>query len=52
MKNRVLFVTGTDTGVGKTVAAAWLAATLAHRQRVALIKPFQTGALNPAADGD
>jgi len=52
VKNRVLFVTGTDTGVGKTVAAAWLAAALARRQRVALVKPFQTGALDPATDGD
>ena len=52
MSNRILFVTGTDTGVGKTVVAAWLAATLAPRQRVALIKPFQTGALDPATDGD
>ena len=52
MSNRVLFVTGTDTGVGKTVVAAWLAATLAPLHRVALIKPFQTGALDPAADGD
>lgn len=52
MSNRVLFVTGTDTGVGKTVVAAWLAASLVPHHRVALIKPFQTGALDPAADGD
>ncbi len=52
MTNRTIFVTGTDTGVGKTVVAAWLAATLAPRQRVALLKPFQTGATDPAADGD
>ena len=51
--SRALFVTGTDTGVGKTVAAAWLAATLAaRRRRVALAKPFQTGARDPAVDGD
>lgn len=50
--NRVLFVTGTDTGVGKTVVAAWLAATLARARRVALVKPFQTGARDPAAEGD
>ena len=49
---RTLFVTGTDTGVGKTVVAAWLAATLAPRRRVALVKPFQTGAADPASDGD
>ncbi len=50
--SRALFVTGTDTGVGKTVVAAWLAAALVPRQRVALIKPFQTGASDPAVDGD
>ena len=52
MTNRVIFVTGTDTGVGKTVVAAWLAATLAPDHRVALVKPFQTGARDPAGDGD
>ena len=52
MTNRTIFVTGTDTGVGKTVVAAWLAATLTPHQRVALVKPFQTGAVDPAADGD
>ena len=50
--SRTLFVTGTDTGVGKTVVAAWLAATLALHQRVALVKPFQTGAVDPATEGD
>jgi len=50
--NRVIFVTGTDTGVGKTVVAAWLAATFAPDHRVALVKPFQTGAADPAAAGD
>ena len=52
MSARVLFVTGTDTGVGKTVAAAWLARTLARDARVALVKPFQTGVADPARDGD
>ena len=52
MTKRTIFVTGTDTGVGKTVVAAWLAATLAPDRRVALVKPFQTGAVDPAADGD
>lgn len=52
MSNRAVFVTGTDTGVGKTVVAAWLAAALAPRARVALVKPFQTGATDPAVDGD
>ena len=50
--SRTLFVTGTDTGVGKTVVAAWLAATLAPNASVALVKPFQTGAVDPASDGD
>tara|TARA_B100001123_G_scaffold175124_2_gene201088 strand:+ start:5370 stop:6092 length:723 start_codon:yes stop_codon:yes gene_type:complete len=50
--NRILFVTGTDTGVGKTVVATWLAATLVPENRVSLTKPFQTGALDPAVDGD
>ena len=38
------FVTGTDTGVGKTVAVAAIAAI--HREqdhRVAVVKPAQTG---------
>ena len=50
--SRTLFVTGTDTGVGKTVVAAWLAASLAPNASVALVKPFQTGAVDPAAEGD
>ena len=52
MTHRTLFVTGTDTGVGKTVVAAWLAATLAPNASVALVKPFQTGTVDPASDGD
>jgi dethiobiotin synthetase len=41
---RGLFVTGTDTGVGKTVVAAAIAATLAARgERVAVFKPALTG---------
>jgi dethiobiotin synthetase len=37
-------VTGTDTGVGKTVVAAALAAALAHRGlRVGVLKPVETG---------
>ena len=47
-----MLVTGTDTGVGKTVVAAWCAATLARSQRVALIKAAQTGTTEPARDGD
>ena len=40
----VWFVTGTDTGVGKTVVTAALAAILSARGRdVAVVKPAQTG---------
>lgn len=44
MADRILFVTGTDTGVGKTVVAAALAveATGAGRE-VCYFKPVQTG---------
>ncbi|MGH2918823.1 MAG: dethiobiotin synthase [Solirubrobacteraceae bacterium] len=45
-----LFVTGTDTGAGKTVvAAAVVAALRAHRRRVAAFKPVVTGTGEPAA---
>jgi dethiobiotin synthetase len=41
---RGLFVAGTDTGVGKTVVASAIAATLAARgERVAVFKPVVTG---------
>ncbi|MER7278811.1 dethiobiotin synthase [Dactylosporangium sp. NPDC000244] len=44
-----LVITGTDTGVGKTIAtAAIAAAATAAGQRVAVVKPAQTG----TADGD
>lgn len=40
----VLVITGTDTGVGKTVVSAAIAALLrAQGQRVAVLKPAQTG---------
>lgn len=54
MDGSILFVTGTDTDVGKTVATAWLGWALSERagRRVALLKPFQTGTTDPAADGD
>ncbi len=48
---KILLVTGTDTGVGKTVAAAWLAKILASHAKVALVKAVQTGA-DPLVDGD
>ena len=41
---RGIFVTGTDTGVGKTLVACALAATLQRRGlRVAVMKPVETG---------
>ena len=48
---RIVLVTGTDTGVGKTIVAAWLAWLTAPSQRVALVKAVQTGA-DPSVDGD
>jgi dethiobiotin synthetase len=39
----VLFVTGTDTGVGKTVVTAALAAAASVHGSVAVMKPAQTG---------
>ena len=48
---RIVLVTGTDTGVGKTLVAAWLAWLTSRSQRVALVKAVQTGA-DPAVDGD
>lgn len=42
---RALVVSGTDTGVGKTVVVAALAAVARSRgERVAVVKPVQTGA--------
>jgi dethiobiotin synthetase len=49
---RGLFVTGTDTGAGKTVVAGALAAALTRRgARVAAFKPVVTGIDEPAAFG-
>jgi dethiobiotin synthetase len=49
---RVLVVTGTGTGVGKTVVTAAVAAlALARGERVAVLKPAQTG-LGPDEPGD
>jgi dethiobiotin synthetase len=40
----VIFVTGTDTGVGKTLVTAAIAAALARRgRRVGVVKPVETG---------
>jgi 8-amino-7-oxononanoate synthase len=46
-----LFVTGTDTGVGKTLVTAAIAANLkASGMRVAIFKPIQTGTIDGADD--
>lgn len=47
----VRIITGTSTGVGKTVVTAALAARAAQRGRVAVCKPAQTG-LAPGEPGD
>lgn len=52
MKARGMFVTGTDTGVGKTLVAAALARNLRERGvDVAVAKPFLTGG-DPNRAGD
>ncbi|HYH31172.1 MAG TPA: dethiobiotin synthase [Pseudonocardia sp.] len=52
MSGRVLVVTGTATGVGKTVVTAALASVAAARgERVAVLKPAQTG-VGPGEPGD
>jgi len=48
----VIAVTGTDTGVGKTLVTAVIAAEqLARGRSVAVVKPAQTG-VGPGEDGD
>lgn len=48
----ILIVTGTDTGVGKTVSTAAIAAVLAERgEEVVVVKPAQTG-VRPGETGD
>lgn len=50
---RGLFVTGTDTGVGKTLITAALALILRDRGiRVGVMKPVETGVANPEGLGD
>ena len=47
----VIIITGTDTGVGKTMTTAALAAALRHRGRsVAVYKPCQSGAVDGDSD--
>ncbi|HEX4267997.1 MAG TPA: dethiobiotin synthase [Steroidobacteraceae bacterium] len=51
MKNRGFFVTGTDTGVGKTVVSAALTRALVARGlRVAVMKPVASGS-DPTSEG-
>ncbi len=46
--NRGIFITGTDTGVGKTIAAAALARALRRRGiAFSYLKPVETGIENP-----
>ena len=50
---RYVVVTGTDTGVGKTVVTAALATSYsAHDLDVAVVKPVQTGLLGGEPGGD
>lgn len=49
--SKIYFVTGTDTGVGKTLIAAALIAGLCHRgRRARYIKPMQTGLIDASSD--
>lgn len=51
MLNKTIFVTGTDTGVGKTTVSSAIAAAMARRGlRVAVFKPAETGC-DMAPDG-
>ena len=40
---RAFLVTGTDTGIGKTLVASAIAASLSARMRVGVLKPAETG---------
>ena len=47
----VVLVTGTDTGIGKTVVTCAVAASLARRgRRVGVMKPAETGCAPDAED--
>jgi len=47
--SRILFITGTDTGIGKTVLTALLARSLRQRGlQVAALKPISSGSLSDA----
>ncbi len=47
-----IFITGTDTGVGKTLVAAALARHFSSQgMKVGVMKPIETGVENPAELG-
>ena len=49
--SRAIFITGTDTGVGKTHVSLALVAALQQKSlRVAAYKPIETGALGDDSD--
>jgi dethiobiotin synthetase len=49
VKSKIIFVTGTDTGIGKTVLAAHLTRQLRERRvRVAALKPISSGSRSDA----
>ena len=50
MTGRVVVVTGTSTGVGKTIATAALAQRYAGRGSVVVVKPVQTGTVDGDSD--
>jgi dethiobiotin synthetase len=51
-KNRGIFVTGTDTGVGKSLVAAALARMLTDRgSKIGVMKPVETGVTNTGGLG-
>ncbi|QIX26147.1 dethiobiotin synthase [Nocardioides sp. JQ2195] len=50
--SRVIVVTGTDTGVGKTIATAALAVRATDRGTVTVVKPTQTGVGDTTASRD
>ena len=46
VKNKHIFITGTDTGVGKSIVTAFLALSFVNEgKKVAISKPIQTGPL-------
>ena len=50
--SRIVVVTGTSTGVGKTVATAALALRAAEAGSVTVVKPVQTGIVDGDSDAD